>query len=79
MKYITTTFGKIPAFALASLLALRSLCGAEPMPWENPKYETNLRETLAESRPGPDEKGWTEWLKHHENRKRWCTEKDRTH
>jgi beta-glucosidase len=48
---------------------------AQKMPWEDPKYDTNLRETKAESRPGPDEKGWTAWLKHHEDRTRWCTEK----
>ena len=76
MKLTTIPFVKIPAITLASLLALHSLSGAEPMPWENPKYETNLRETLAESRPGPDEKGWTAWLKHHEDRTRWCTEKE---
>ena len=76
MKHNTVPFGKIPVIALASLLALHSLSGAEPMPWENPKYETTLRATMAESRPGPDEKGWTEWLKHHEDRNRWCTEKE---
>lgn len=61
---------------LVSLLTLHFQIGAQPKAWENPKYETNLRETLAESRPGPDETGWTEWMRHHEDRKRWCTEKE---
>jgi len=46
-----------------------------PMPWEDPAYKSDMRATMAESRPGPEEKGWTEWLKHHEDRKRWCSEK----
>ncbi len=77
---------------LASLLALSGCGGeptitvekqqadsaadAVSMPWEDPAYETDIRATMAESRPGPDESGWTAWLKHHEDRKRWCTEKD---
>jgi lysophospholipase L1-like esterase len=49
-----------------------------PMPWENPTYKTDIRATRAESRPGPDEPAdsWTAWLRHHEDRKRWCTEKE---
>jgi lysophospholipase L1-like esterase len=51
---------------------------AAAMPWEDPAYRTDLRATMAESRPGPEEdpKSWTEWLKHHEDRKHWCTEKE---
>ena len=55
-----------------------SLAKAQPMPWEDPAYETDIRATQAESRPGPDEdpKSWTAWMRHHEDRKRWCTEKE---
>jgi beta-glucosidase len=51
---------------------------ASTMPWEDPAYKTDTRATMAESRPGPDEApdSWTAWLKHHEDRKRWCTEKE---
>lgn len=64
-----------PMPLLLAFLAAASFLKAEPMPWEDPAYKTDIRATMAESRPGPDEKGWTEWLKHHEDRKRWCTEK----
>lgn len=46
------------------------------MPWEDPSYDTTIRATQAEPRPGPDEKGWTLWMKHHEQRKRWVAEKE---
>lgn len=53
-----------------------SSAGEAKMPWQDPSYKTDIRATMAESRPGPQEKGWTEWLKHHGDRKRWCTEKE---
>jgi beta-glucosidase len=64
--------------ALLGCIASASVATAQTMPWENPKYETTLRETQAESRPGPDEdpNSWTEWLRHHEDRKRWCAEQE---
>jgi len=48
------------------------------MPWVDPSYKTDIPATMAESRPGAkeDPKSWTEWMRHHEDRKRWCTEKD---
>jgi beta-glucosidase len=77
MKHNHKAFSAIsPLLALIGWMGAASFATAQTMPWENPKYETNLRDTLAESRPGPDETGWTEWLKHHEDRKRWCTEKE---
>ncbi|MCH7225129.1 GDSL-type esterase/lipase family protein [Haloferula sp. A504] len=65
-------------FALCGLHAAASPPTAEPMPWENPAYETTIRATQAESRPGPEEdpNSWTAWLRHHEDRKRWCTEQE---
>ncbi len=68
----------------ALILSLFALAGttacvqAEPMPWKNPAYETTIRATQAESRPGPEEdpKSWNAWLRHHEDRKRWCTEQE---
>ncbi len=77
MKY--NPFSTLPKITVAPLLALLGCMApalAQPMPWEDPAYETNIRATMAESRPGPDEKGWTAWLRHHNDRKRWCTEKE---
>jgi beta-glucosidase len=50
---------------------------APPMPWEDPAYDTSLRATQAESRPGPDEpeNSWKLWMKHHNNRVNWVAEK----
>jgi lysophospholipase L1-like esterase len=70
-----TVTTRILALAVTCLFVL-SAAHAQKMPWEDPKYSTEIRATQAESRPGPNEKGWTEWLKHHEDRKRWCTEKE---
>ncbi|QTN32328.1 hypothetical protein HZ994_08290 [Akkermansiaceae bacterium] len=74
-------FPEFPAIRIAAVLALfawMAPAGAQPMPWEDPAYETDIPATMAESRPGKNEdpKSWTEWLRHHEDRKRWCTEKD---
>lgn len=80
---ITTMFANFfysiaPKFLTASLLGLMAVssASAQKMPWEDPKYSTEIRATMAESRPGPNEKGWTEWLKHHQDRVNWCTEKE---
>ena len=67
--------------ALAILLPLAVGKGAQsaektPMPWEDPHYSTEFRATQAESRPGPDEGGWTAWLLHSNDRTRWCTEQE---
>jgi beta-glucosidase len=74
-------FMKLPIIrvaAMLTLLGMNSPAVAQPMPWEDPAYENNIPATMAESRPGKNEdpKSWTEWLRHHEDRKRWCTEKD---
>lgn len=77
------TIDKLPTL-LASIMSLFVLTGttalaqAEPLPWEDPVYETTIRATQAESRPGPEEPpdSWTAWLRHHEDRKRWCTEQE---
>jgi beta-glucosidase len=68
-------FVKLPIAPLLALFSCVATAGAQSMPWEDPTYKTDIRATMAESRPGPDETGWTEWLRHHEDRKRWCTEK----
>ena len=64
-------------FLLGLWVASSSVFG-ESMPWENPSYETTIRATQAESRPGPEEppESWNLWLRHHEDRKRWCAEKE---
>jgi len=63
-------------FALAGCSTLSAKNDGPPMPWEDPTYETNIRATQAESRPGPDEdpNSWTAWIRHHNNRVQWCTE-----
>jgi len=62
--------------ALAGCASSGSIAKHEPMPWEDPSYETNISATQAESRPGSedDPKGWNLWMRHHENRKQWCAE-----
>ena len=47
------------------------------MPWEDPAYAIDRPATRAVSRPGPDEgpDSWTLWMRHHEDRKRWCAER----
>ncbi len=50
--------------------------GASLKPWEDPNYRTDLPATTAMARPEPGESGWTLWMKHHENRKRWVAEQD---
>ena len=47
------------------------------MPWEDPSYAKDISATQADSRAEERAKGgWTEFLRHHEDRKRWVTEKN---
>jgi len=47
------------------------------MPWEDPFYAKDISATQADSRAEERAKGgWTEFLRHHEDRKRWVTEKN---
>ncbi len=61
---------------LVGLPAERTARGGAKMPWTNPGYATDVPATRAQSRPDPDESpdSWTLWMKHHEDRKRWCEE-----
>jgi beta-glucosidase len=43
------------------------------MPWEEPTYSTRIPATTAVTRPADT---WTLWMKHHEDRCRWVTEKE---
>lgn len=65
-------------FTLVGCASLSAKQDGPPMPWEDPSYETNIRATQAESRPGPDEppKSWNLWMKHHNNRVNWVAEQD---
>lgn len=74
MKFIKHYHAALSALFLG--LALGSPAHAQKMPWEQPSYDTDLRSTRSESRPGPEEKGWDLWMKHHEDRKRWCAEQE---
>ena len=63
---------------LAGKAEARAAADRKVMPWEDPAYKTDIRATQAESRPGPDEdpKSWNLWMRHHNDRKRWCTEQE---
>jgi beta-glucosidase len=74
-------------FLTAALLCiLSSVCFAAEtarppaspkMPWEDPSYARDISATQADSRAEERAKGgWTEFLRHHEDRKRWVTEKN---
>ena len=48
----------------------------QKMPWEDPSYAKDISATQADSRAEERAKGgWTEFIRHHEDRKRWVTEK----
>lgn len=65
-------------FTLTGCASQTSKHAGPPMPWEDPTYDTNIRATQAESRPGPDEKpnSWKLWMKHHNNRVKAVAEQD---
>ena len=49
---------------------------SQKMPWEDPSYAKDIPATQADSRAEERAKGgWTEFKRHHEDRKRWVTEK----
>jgi len=61
--------------SLGVLLILAGSATAE-MPWEDPNYTKDTPATTADSRAEERAKGgWTLFLKHHENRKKWVSEK----
>ncbi len=45
------------------------------MPWADPTYRKDIPATIAMSRPEPGRTGWTLWMRHHEDRKRWVGER----
>ncbi|HEX5790498.1 MAG TPA: GDSL-type esterase/lipase family protein [Luteolibacter sp.] len=63
------------ALGLFVMAATQVSQAEEKMPWQNPEYRKEIPATIALSRPEPTESGWTAWLRHHEDRSRWCTEK----
>jgi lysophospholipase L1-like esterase len=78
---ILSRFGLISQLVSALLMTNALLCGAEPqasqpMPWKDPNYVKDIPATQADSRAEERAKGgWTEFIKHHEDRKKWVTEK----
>jgi beta-glucosidase len=69
-------------FAAAFCTLLHQPLNAEPqastqkIPWENPVYEKTISATIATPRPEAGvEEGWTLWMKHHDQRCVWVTEK----
>jgi lysophospholipase L1-like esterase len=61
--------------ALGILLLLVG-CTSAKMPWEDPNYAKDTPATIADSRAEERAKGgWTAFIKHHENRKQWVSEK----
>jgi len=60
---------------LAALLLLAG-CTTTRMPWEDPDYAKDIPATMANSRAEERAKGgWTAFIRHHENRKKWVAEK----
>ncbi len=48
----------------------------QKMPWEDPSYAKDIPATQADSRAEERAKGgWTEFIRHHEDRKKWVTDK----
>ena len=62
-----------------TILVLLSGCASAgpKMPWEDPDYAKDIPATTADSRAKERaEGGWTAFIRHHENRKKWVTEQD---
>ena len=52
-------------------------CFSKKLPWEDPYYAKDISATQADSRAEERAKGgWTEFIRHHEDRKRWVTDKN---
>ena len=63
-------------FIAGSGLAVCATDVSQKMPWEDPNYAKDISATQADSRAEERAKGgWTEFIRHHEDRKRWVTEK----
>src|SRR5210317_1708766 len=63
----------------AAVLVILSGCMSvsRKMPWEDPSYARDIPATIPDSRAEERaEGGWTAFIRHHENRKKWVTEKD---
>jgi beta-glucosidase len=81
MKLSSTTLRSLCAACICSLIVQPS--HADPnavadkkMPWQTPAYSKDIPATIAASRPEAGvEEGWTLWMKHHEDRSKWVTEK----
>jgi beta-glucosidase len=70
MKYIATT---VMALAVCS----GCMSTGQRMPWEDPHYSKDVPATQADSRAKERaEGGWTLFIRHHENRKKWVSEQD---
>ena len=49
---------------------------SQKMPWDDPSYAKDIPATQADSRAEERAKGgWTEFIRHHEDRKKWVTGK----
>jgi len=70
-------FMPIGALTLAvSFLASCTTSVSKKMPWEDPYYAKDTPATIADSRAAERAKGgWTAFIRHHEDRKRWVSEK----
>lgn len=77
----TTTLHSFLAAALCILLhqpinAEPQAAAQQKMPWEVATYEKTIPATMATERPEAGvEKGWDLWMKHHDQRCVWVTEK----
>ena len=77
-----STSSLINVFVGALLIMGAGLAGCETyvsqkMPWEDPYYAKDVSATQADSRAEERAKGgWTEFIRHHEDRKKWVTDKN---
>jgi beta-glucosidase len=75
---MTAGLASAKAIATGALLMMLSGCASSTgnMPWEDPGYDKDTPATKADSRAEERAKGgWTAFIKHHENRKKWVSEK----
>lgn len=64
-------------FGTALIMLSGCMMTRHKMPWEDPSYAKDIPATQADSRAKERAAGdWTLFIRHHENRKKWVTEKD---
>lgn len=66
----------LAGIAIALLILSGCISTSQSMPWEDPSYAKDVPATQADSRAKERAAGgWTAFIRHHENRKKWVSEK----